>query len=177
MPGRRIETRGARAGQQGTRLRTAPHAPARVPGPRAVRRPGQGFDGPLGQATRRALSASGVLLVAGAALDETFGSGLGWIFATFAAAAAALAAVACSGPQAWWAFALPPLAIAVVALTARLLLDAPSTGSSDATTSMTTALHWAIDTFPAMAAAEAAALAVLTLRAVRSRRYRRAVHA
>ncbi|MCC3771096.1 DUF6542 domain-containing protein [Streptomyces sp. UNOC14_S4] len=182
MPGRRIETRGARAGQQGTRLRTAPHAPApapaRVPGPRAGRRPGQGFDGSLGQAPRRALSASGVLLVAGTALDETFGSGLGWIFATFAAAAAALVAVACCGPQTWWAFALPPLAIAVVALTARLLLDdASSTGRSDAATSMTTALHWAIDTFPAMAAAEAAALAVLTLRAVRSRRYRRAVHA
>ncbi|MGW1071899.1 DUF6542 domain-containing protein [Streptomyces sp. NPDC002537] len=176
MAGRRIETRGERAGRQATRPRTAPHAPARVPGPRTGRKPARSAAGPRGHGPRPALLVSAALLAVGAVLDEAFGSGLGWIFALAAAASAALAAVACTGAQTWWAFALPPLAIAVVAFTARLLLDSSATGA-DTTTAMATALHWAIDSFPAMAAAELSALAVLTLRTVRSRRYRRAVHA
>ncbi|MEV8475018.1 DUF6542 domain-containing protein [Streptomyces sp. NPDC051173] len=173
MAARRTETLGEAAGRQGARSRTATRASARVPGPRPGRGPARAA---RAGAARPLLLGAGALLVAGAVADEARGTGLGWVFTLAAALAAALATVACSRAQTWWAFALPPWAIAVVGLTAQLLADSSATGGN-AATSMTTALHWAIDTFPAMAAAETSALAVLIFRTVRSRRHRRAVHA
>ncbi|MEU3751394.1 DUF6542 domain-containing protein [Streptomyces olivoreticuli] len=175
MAGRRTETLGEEAGRRGARSRTAPHASARVPDPRSARTPSRNTRART-RDSRPLLLGAGALLVVGAVADEARGSGLGWLFALAAAASALLAALACSRDLTWWAFALPPWAIAVVGLTAQLLADSSAKGGNTATT-MTTALHWAIDTFPAMAAAETSVLAVVIFRTVRSRRYRRAVHA
>ncbi|MEU5431068.1 DUF6542 domain-containing protein [Streptomyces olivoreticuli] len=172
MAGRRTETLGEEAGRRGARSRTAPHASARVPDPRSARTTARNTRARTRDG-RPLLLGAGALLVVGAVVDEARGTGLGWVFALAAAASAVLA---CSRELTWWAFALPPWAIAVVGLTAQLLADSSAKGGNTATT-MTTALHWAIDTFPAMAAAETSVLAVGIFRTVRSRRYRRAVHA
>ena len=108
------------------------------------------------------------VLVAGAAADELTGSGLGRLFALGAAAAAALAVRSCARPQLWWVLTAPPPAIAAVAVCAELLTGA--FGRTGTPTPATAALHWAVDTFPAMVAAETAMLAVLVVRAIRSGR-------
>lgn len=107
------------------------------------------------------------LIATGAAVDAARGPGLGWLFAAAAATAAALAALTAPRGLTWWAAALPPLVIAAVAAAAQLLTDgsAPHTGA----TAVTAGVRWAMDTFPAIVAAEAAAVAVLTLRAVTGR--------
>ncbi|WP_159395376.1 hypothetical protein [Streptomyces albireticuli] len=123
------------------------------------------------------------LIASGAAVDAARGPGLGRLFTAAAATAAALAALTAPRGRAWCAAALPPLVIAAVAAVAQLLTDAsvPHTGA----TAMTAGVRWAMDTFPAIAAAETAAAVVLTLRAVRPgrsgrpgrRRRGRAAHA
>ncbi|PAU48958.1 hypothetical protein CK936_10440 [Streptomyces albireticuli] len=108
------------------------------------------------------------LLASGAAVDAARGPGLGWLFAAAAALAAALAALTAPRGRAWWAAALPPLVIAAVAAVTQLLTGA--SGPHTGTTAMTAGIRWAMDSFPAIAAAEAAAVLVLTLRAVRTGR-------
>ncbi|MEU1672561.1 DUF6542 domain-containing protein [Streptomyces roseifaciens] len=128
-----------------------------------------------GKRTRRAgtaLLAPGALLLAGAVVDEATGAGLGRIFTLSAAAAAALAAVLCARAHTWWVLAAPPLVIAAVAVGAQLVAAPAGPGGT-----LAAALHWALDTFPAMAAAEAAAALVLAVRTFRPRRGRRACHA
>ncbi|MFC5143225.1 DUF6542 domain-containing protein [Streptomyces aureoversilis] len=129
-----------------------------------------------GKRTRRAgtaLLAPGALLLAGAVVDEAAGAGLGRIFALSAAAAAALAAVLCARAHAWWVLAAPPLVIAAVAVGAQLVAAPAGPGGG----TLAAAAHWALDTFPAMAAAEAAAALVLAVRTFRPGRGRRACHA
>ncbi|MCF3101199.1 hypothetical protein IPZ58_06340 [Streptomyces roseoverticillatus] len=122
---------------------------------------------------RAAVSAPAALLVAGAGVDEAAGAGLGLIFVLTAAAAAALAAVLCPRGRTWWVLAAPPLVIAVVAVGAQLAAGADRSGGS----LVMAVVHWALDTFPAMAAAEATAAVVLAGRALRPGRGRRACHA
>ncbi|MGK5732002.1 DUF6542 domain-containing protein [Streptomyces sp. URMC 124] len=131
-----------------------------------------------GKRTRRAgtaLLAPGALLLAGAVVDEAAGAGLGWVFALSAAAAAALAAALCARAHTWWALAAPPLVIAAVAVGARAVAAPAGPGGSGDT--LAAAAHWALDTFPAMAAAEASAVLVLAVRTFRPGRGRRACHA
>ncbi|WP_367135627.1 MULTISPECIES: DUF6542 domain-containing protein [Streptomyces] len=120
-----------------------------------------------------AAAAPAALLVAGAGVDEAAGAGLGLIFVLTAAAAAALAAGLCPRGRTWWALATPPLAIAVVAVGAQLAAGADRSGGS----TVMAVVHWALDTFPAMAAAEVTAALVLAGRALRPGRGRRACHA
>ncbi|GGX98624.1 DUF6542 domain-containing protein [Streptomyces hiroshimensis] len=133
-----------------------------------------------GKRTRRAgtaLLAPGALLLAGAAVDEAAGAGLGWVFALSAAAATALAAVLCARAHAWWVLAAPPLVIAAVAVGAQLVAAPPGTGAGGGGDTLAAAAHWALDTFPAMVAAEAVAALVLAVRTFRPGRGRRACHA
>ncbi|MFC5722909.1 DUF6542 domain-containing protein [Streptomyces gamaensis] len=175
MGGRRTETLGEQAWGRGAQPRPATRASARVPGQRAGRRPSaETHRTPARRAAARErvphsgarILTAAVLLVAGAVADESSGDGLGWIFALAAAAAALTAALACPRTRTWWAFAAPPLAIAVVAVAAQLLAGSSAHGRGSA---MAVGVHWAIDSFPAMAAAEVAVLVVVTLRAVAGR--------
>ncbi|GAA1909897.1 DUF6542 domain-containing protein [Streptantibioticus ferralitis] len=107
------------------------------------------------------------LPVMGAALDEAVSSQLGWAFLLMAVAAAAVAAASCSRSALWWLVPAPPLVVAAVTVTAELLLGpAAFQGGKGLTTG---AVRWGVDAFPAMAAAEAAVLAVLLVRYARAR--------
>ncbi|MFF4408032.1 DUF6542 domain-containing protein [Streptomyces sp. NPDC001262] len=108
-----------------------------------------------------------VLPVAGAFADELVTSSLGWIFTLTAAAGAVLAAWTCSRAGAWWVAYAPPPVVLLVTVIAELTAGPKDSQAKGATTG---AVHWAIDAFPAMAAAEAALLLVLAVRWMRVRR-------
>lgn len=108
------------------------------------------------------------LPVAGIAVDGPTGSAPGWAFVATAVVAAVLAAMTCSRAGAWWVAYAPPLVVASITVVAEEL--GGGTGESHGKGIATAAVHWAVDAFPAMAAAEAALLAVLAARWIRSRR-------
>ncbi len=156
----------------------------RVPGPRdraagGSRRPGAGQApgraartrqdrrgaAPLGRIVLLALA----LPVAGALVDELLSSALGWTFTITAVLAAALAAMNCTREGTWLALSAPPLVVAAITIVTEQLANS-SAAHGKLTTS---AVHWAVDAFPAMAAAEVTLIAVLAARLVRSRRNRR----
>ncbi|MEU3755927.1 DUF6542 domain-containing protein [Streptomyces olivoreticuli] len=116
---------------------------------------------------RRAAVAALALPVLGAVVDELAGSSLGWTFAITAAIGSALAALTCSRAGAWWvAYAPPPVVMSITVASEQLAGRTGAHGKG-----LTTgAVHWAVDAFPAMAAAEVAVLAVLAVRWFRSRR-------
>ncbi|MGW1075727.1 DUF6542 domain-containing protein [Streptomyces sp. NPDC002537] len=118
------------------------------------------------RARRTALLAL-ALPVLGALVDELAGSSLGWAFVVTAAIGAALAALTCSRAGAWWVAYAPPLVVMLVTVASEQLAGETGAHGKGLTTG---AAHWAIDAFPAMAAAEVAVLAVLAVRWFRSRR-------
>ncbi|MDF3289696.1 DUF6542 domain-containing protein [Streptomyces silvisoli] len=120
---------------------------------------------PLGRIVLLALA----LPVAGALLDELLGSALGWTFTITAALAAALTAMNSTREGTWLVLSAPPLVLAAITIAAEQLAST-STSHGKLTTS---AVHWAVDAFPAMAAAEITVIAVLAARLVRARRNRR----
>ncbi|MDF3291745.1 DUF6542 domain-containing protein [Streptomyces silvisoli] len=119
-----------------------------------------------------AAPARGVMLllalpVMGAALDEALGARLGWAFLLTAVAAGGVGAASCPRSALWWLVPAPPLVVALVTVGAELLCGpAAFRGGKGLTTG---AVRWGVDAFPAMAAAEAAVLAVLLVRYVRTR--------
>ncbi|MEV5507739.1 DUF6542 domain-containing protein [Streptomyces orinoci] len=142
----------------------------RTPGPRGRAATGKGNRRARSRerGRRAPLLIALALPVAGAVLDELTGSALGLIFAVTAALGGALAAAVCSRSGAWWVAYAPPPLIALITVISEQAVG--RTGSHGQGKGLTTgAVHWAIDAFPAMAAAEAALLAVLALRWYRSR--------
>jgi hypothetical protein len=109
------------------------------------------------------------LPVAGALLDELLGSALGWAFAIAAVLAAVLAAMNCTRDGTWLVLSAPPLVVAAITVVTEQLANSSASHGKLATS----AVHWAVDAFPAMAAAEVTVIAVLAGRVVRSRRNRR----
>ncbi|MCQ4083935.1 hypothetical protein NGB36_25940 [Streptomyces sp. RB6PN25] len=108
------------------------------------------------------------LVVLGAVVDEFVGSGSGWVFAIASVLGAALAAVACPPAGRVWVIAAPPLVVAVVTVVVGVLAG---TGSVQGSKGLyTSAVRWAVDGFPAMAAAEVTVAVVLAVRAIRSGR-------
>lgn len=107
-----------------------------------------------------------MLVVLGAVVDTVVGSGLGWSFAIASVLAAALAAAACPSGGRLWVIAAPPLVVAVVTVVTGLLAGTGQ-GSKGLYTS---AVRWAVEGFPAMAAAEVTVLLVLGVRVIRSKR-------
>ncbi|WP_269857264.1 DUF6542 domain-containing protein [Streptomyces sp. RPT161] len=137
-----------------------------------VQRAERAVRNPAVPARRAAPSGAGLawcLPVAGAAADELATSAPGWGLTVGAVLAAAVSAARCSRAGAWWVVPAPPLVVAVVTVAAELVSG--GTGHHGKSLS-TAAAHWAVDAFPAMAAAEATVLAVLTVRALRARRRR-----
>ncbi len=125
---------------------------------------------PARRATRRGALPAWCLPVAGAAADELVDSALGWGLVVSAVLAAAVSAARCTRAGAWWVLPAPPLVVAAVTVAA----EVASGGSGRHGKGLSTAVvHWAVDAFPAMAAAELTVLAVLTVRAFRARRSRR----
>ncbi|WP_369390338.1 DUF6542 domain-containing protein [Streptomyces sp. CG1] len=108
------------------------------------------------------------LPVVGAVVDELLGSTPGWAFMITAVLAGAVAARACSRAGAWWVVCAPPLVVMAVAVVTEQVA-----GAGSGKTLATSAVHWAVDAFPAMAGAELAVIAVLAVRMIRSRRSRR----
>ncbi|MFF4160252.1 DUF6542 domain-containing protein [Streptomyces sp. NPDC001678] len=109
-----------------------------------------------------------VLPVAGIAVDGLTGSVPGRAFVAAAVVGAVLAAMTCSRAGAWWVAYAPPLVVAPITAVAEGLGGGTADGHGKGT--VTAAVHWAVDAFPAMAAAEAALLVVLAARWIRSRR-------
>lgn len=155
--------------------------PGRVPGPRnraAAASHGQGVRSSSSSARRGRRTAArqprrgGAALlvwavpVVGAVIDELLGSSLGWAFAIAAVVAAGLAAAACSRAGAWWVVCAPPLVVMAVTIVAEQLARSGSSGKA----LTTSAVHWAVDAFPAMAAAELTVAVVLGVRMIRARR-------
>ncbi|GAA2680547.1 DUF6542 domain-containing protein [Streptomyces lunalinharesii] len=154
----------------------------RVPGPRrrGERHPGTDGIGPApgraGARTdraghgRRAARAAVVALVvaaAGALVDTALWGRPGWVFAVTAALAAALAARTCTRAGAWWLISAPPLVVAVVTVACE---EAAGITTLQGKGLATAAVRWAVDGFPAMAAAEAVLITVLLVRGVRAGR-------
>ncbi|MEU1627653.1 DUF6542 domain-containing protein [Streptomyces sp. NPDC020096] len=153
--------------------RTAPRSRSgRVAGSAARVRAVRGAAARARSGERRTARARGVVLllalpVMGATLDEAVGSQLGWAFLLMAVAAAGVGAATCSRPALWWLVPAPPLVVAAVTVTTGVLLGpAAFPGGKGLTTGV---VRWGVDAFPAMAAAEAAVLAVLLVRYARAR--------
>ncbi|GAA1905593.1 DUF6542 domain-containing protein [Streptantibioticus ferralitis] len=161
--------------------RDAARQSRRVPGPRGQAAGGSrraGVGRPSGRASRARHDERGaaptsriVLLalglpVAGAIVDELVGSALGWAFAITAVLAAVLAAMNCTRASTWWVLSAPPLVVAAITIVAEQVAN--TSGSHGKLT--TSAVHWAVDAFPAMGAAEVTLIAVLAVRLIRSRR-------
>ncbi|QHC24815.1 DUF6542 domain-containing protein [Streptomyces sp. GS7] len=108
------------------------------------------------------------LPVLGAVVDELIGGSLGTVFVLTALVGGALAAWRCSRAGAWWVAYAPPVVTMLITVAAEEWAGRTSGSGGKGLT--TGALHWAIDAFPAMAAAEAAVLAVLAVRWFRLRR-------
>lgn len=156
-------------GVPGSRTRAA--TPSRKPDggrPSASAERGTRVGGRRPRRGRAALLIWGLPIV-GAGADELLGSAPGWAFAIAAVVAGAVAAGVCSRAGAWWVLYAPPLVAMAVTIVTGQLAGAGSSGK----TPTTSAVHWAVDAFPAMAAAELAVIAVLAARAIRSKRSRR----
>jgi uncharacterized membrane protein YeaQ/YmgE (transglycosylase-associated protein family) len=108
------------------------------------------------------------LPVVGAALDELVGSGLGCAFAIAAVLGAVVGAAVCPPTGRVWVIAAPPLVVAVVTVIAGLVAGTPSPQKGKGL--YTSAVRWAVDGFPAMAAAEVTVLVLLAVRVIRSER-------
>jgi len=109
-----------------------------------------------------------VLPVVGAGVDELVGSGLRWAFAIAAVLGAALGAAVCPQAGRLWVITAPPLVVAVVTVVAGVLAGTASLQGSKGL--YTSAVRWAVDGFPAMAAAEVTVLGVLAVRVILSER-------
>ncbi|KUL52383.1 hypothetical protein ADL22_05455 [Streptomyces sp. NRRL F-4489] len=149
----------------------------RVPGPRR-RGDGAGPSGPSWRAGappdrkrgRRAGRAALVALVvaaAGAVAGTALGGRPGWAFAVTAALGAALAAKTCTRAGAWWLISAPPLVVAVATVVCEQVAGTTTVQGKGLATA---AVRWAVDGFPAMAAAEAVLIAVLAVRGIRAGR-------
>ncbi|MFB7635071.1 DUF6542 domain-containing protein [Streptomyces sp. NPDC056149] len=158
--------------------RDAAPASRRVPGPRRRGDHRPGIDtgpapGRVGSRSRagdghRAVRATLVALAVaavGAALETALAGRPGWGFAVAAALGAALAAKSCTRAGAWWLISAPPLAAAVITVVCEQVAGTTTVGSKGLTTA---AVRWAVDGFPAMAAAEAVLIVVLAIRGVRA---------
>lgn len=119
---------------------------------------------------RRALLIAPLLPVLGACADRAAGPHVGWGFAAGLVLAAVWAASAVRPAQLWWVVPAPPPVAAAVTM-AVALVTGTSTGKGAALPAE--AVRWAVDAFPAMAAAEIAVLIVVGVRSVRSRRHGR----
>ncbi|QZL08272.1 hypothetical protein K2224_34690 (plasmid) [Streptomyces sp. BHT-5-2] len=144
----------------------------RVPGPRRHddRYPGPDGVEPAAGHGRRAVRAALVALVlaaAGAAAGTALDGRPGWICAVAAALGAALAGKACTRAGAWWLISAPPLVVAALTVVCEQLAGTTNVQGKGLTT---TAVRWAVDGFPAMAAAEAALVVVLAIRGMRAGR-------
>ncbi|MCZ0993086.1 hypothetical protein O1L44_08150 [Streptomyces noursei] len=153
----------------------------RVPGPRrrgdrhperpASGRPRAGrCTGGLGGARAPSARAAVVALAvtaAGAAVDVALGGRPGWVFAVAAALGAALTGRTCTRAGAWWLISAPPLVVAVVTVACEQLAGTTTVQGKGLATA---AVRWAVDGFPAMAAAEAVLIVVLTVRGIRAGR-------
>ncbi|MEU8584893.1 DUF6542 domain-containing protein [Streptomyces abikoensis] len=140
-------------------------------GPAAAARHGRRRCGSRARSRGTALTAALTALalpVAGIAVDGLTGSAPGRAFVVTAVVAAVLAAATCSRAGAWWVAYAPPLVAAPITAVAEGLGGGAAGGHGKGLA--TAAVHWAVDAFPAMAAAEAALLAVLAVRWIRSRR-------
>ncbi|MCK7626123.1 hypothetical protein MUU72_23965 [Streptomyces sp. RS10V-4] len=142
------------------------HAAADAPGasPRAGARPGRVRGRRAGRAALVAL----VVAVAGAVAGTALGGRPGWAFAVTAALGAALAAKTCTRAGAWWLISAPPLVVAVATVACEQVAGTTTVQGKGLATA---AVRWAVDGFPAMAAAEAVLIAVLAVRRVRAGRY------
>ncbi|MFF2812911.1 DUF6542 domain-containing protein [Streptomyces sp. NPDC058000] len=154
----------------------------RVPGPRRRGDRYQGADG-IGPAPGRAGARSGraghgrrsgraalvalVVAVAGAAVDMALGGRPGWVFAVAAALGAALVAKTCTRAGAWWLISAPPLVVAVVTVACEQMAGITTVQGKGLATA---AVRWAVDGFPAMAAAEAVLIVGLVVRNIRAGR-------
>ena len=159
--------------------RDAAPATRRVPGPRrrGDHRPGSDSAGPApGRAGSRSRAGGGnravraalvalVVAVAGAALETALTGRPGWGFAVAGARGAALAAKSCTRAGAWWLISAPPLTAAVITVACEQVAGTTTVQGKGLTTA---AVRWAVDGFPAMAAAEAVLIVVLAIRGVRA---------
>ncbi|MGW5115698.1 DUF6542 domain-containing protein, partial [Streptomyces noursei] len=116
----------------------------------------------------RAAAVALVVAAAGALVDTVLWGRPGWVFAVTAALGAALAARTCTRAGAWWLISAPPLVVAVVTVACE---EAAGTTTLQGKGLATAAVRWAVDGFPAMAAAEAVLIAVLLVRGVRAGRH------
>ncbi|MEU1628061.1 DUF6542 domain-containing protein [Streptomyces sp. NPDC020096] len=174
MAVQRVEGTGGSEHLAGDASTPASRGSHHVPGPRERAASEAGHGSRAAARTGRSRTGRTTLLawglpVAGAVVDELVGSALGWGLAISAVIAAAVAAASCSRAGTWWVVPAPPLVVAAVTVVAEEL--AGGAGSHGKGLS-TTAVHWAIDAFPAMAAAEVMVIAVLTVRVIRARRSR-----
>ncbi|MYT29449.1 MULTISPECIES: DUF6542 domain-containing protein [unclassified Streptomyces] len=140
----------------------------RVPGPRhhEDRHPGADGIGPAPGRGRRGVRAALVALAltaAGAAVDTALGGRPGWVCAVAAALGAMLAGKACTRAGAWWLISAPPLVVAALTVVCEQVAGTTTVQGKGLTT---TAVRWAVDGFPAMAAAEAALIVVLAIRGI-----------
>ncbi|MFI9081455.1 DUF6542 domain-containing protein [Streptomyces sioyaensis] len=140
----------------------------RTTGPRH-RRKAKGTYGFVSVARRKipASLLAWVLPVLGAAASELTGSSLGWIFVITAVIGTAWVASRCSRSGAWWVACAIPLLIAAITVAAGQFAR---TTVSDGGQLASRAVRWAIDGFPAMAAAEATLILVLAVRGLARRR-------
>jgi hypothetical protein len=119
----------------------------------------------------RAVVVALALPVVGAVVDGLLGSGLGWAFAITAVIGAAVAALTGGPANRLWVAVAPPPVLIVITVAAELAMGKSSLQGGKGLT--TAAVRWAVDGFPAMAAAEFTALAVLAARAITAGRGRR----
>jgi hypothetical protein len=113
--------------------------------------------------------------LAGACVDAVRGSGSGWGLLLGGVVGAAASAVLGARRSALsWVVPLPALVVAALAAAVHLLTGPSSSGGKSMSTDL---IRWAVAAFPAMAAAECTALAVLAVRGLQSRRSRRRDHA
>ncbi|MFB8182757.1 DUF6542 domain-containing protein [Streptomyces sp. NPDC055966] len=139
------------------------------PGPRARRAASsRRRSGVPSAGSRRAGLLVWGLPVVGAGVDELLASGLGGAFALTAVIAGSVTAGMCSRAGAWWVLCTPPLVLMAVTVVTEQVA-----GVSARRVLTTSAVHWGIDAFPAMAGAELAVIAVLVVRMIRSQRSRR----
>ncbi|WP_438485540.1 DUF6542 domain-containing protein [Streptomyces sp. S186] len=142
-----------------------------LPGPRRHedRHPGADGIGPApghagrGRRAVRAALVALVLAAAGAAAGTALGGRPGWVCAVAAALGAALAGRACTRAGAWWLISAPPLVVAALTVVCEQVAGTTTVQGKGLTTA---AVRWAVDGFPAMAAAEAALIVVLAIRGI-----------
>ncbi|MER7585821.1 DUF6542 domain-containing protein [Kitasatospora sp. NPDC097691] len=110
------------------------------------------------------------LPLAGAAVDELSGPGMGLVFAVSAVLGTAAAAALSSRNGWWWVLAGSPLVVLGATAAAELAAHRESYQGKGLATG---AAKWVVHGFPVMAEAAAAALLVIVVRLVRDRRRHR----